>query len=176
MNLYVVRHGETAENKGSIMQGKMETYLDEEGIRQAKELEPKVRALNIDVVISSPYQRAYDTAKYVCPDKVIMKDDRLRSRNHGEFQGKARTEINLKDYWNIKKNIQYLEAESVKELFDRVMSLLEDIKNNYDGQNVMIVTHSGICRVLYYYFNGIPEDGDLTGYESTNCSLEHYEI
>ncbi len=176
MKLFVVRHGETTENKGKIMQGKMETYLDEEGKQQARELEPKLAPLNINIIISSPYARAYDTAKLACPNQEIICDDRLCSRNHGEFQGKARTDINLQDYWNIKKNLQYVEAESVGDIFDRVVSLLKDIKERYEGANVLLVTHSGICRVLYYYFNGIPDDGDLTEYESTNCSLEEYEL
>ena len=42
------------------------------------------------------------------------------------------------------------------------------------GKNVLLVTHSGIVRVLYYYFNGFPEDGDLLEYESTTASFEHY--
>ena len=103
-------------------------------------------------------------------------DYRLLSRDHGEFEGLRRDEINLSEYWNIKKNIQYERAESVGSLFERVESLLRDIKIKYEGKNVLLVTHSGICRVLYYYFNGIPEDGNLLEYESHNCSFEQYDL
>ena len=100
----------------------------------------------------------------------------MLSRDHGEFQGKSRYEINLKDYWNIKLNKQYERAECVKHIYDRVDSLINEIKTKYRDKTVLLVTHSGICRILYYYFNGIPEDGDLMGYESTNCSVERYEL
>lgn len=176
MKLYVVRHGETYQNIGKIMQGEMETSLDNNGIEQSLKLAEKIKNLNIDIVISSPQKRAYDTAKIIAPNHVIICDDRLRSRDHGEFQGISRDKMNIKEYWNIKKNKQYKEAESVKDFENRIISLLNDIKQEYKGKNVLLITHSGICRILYYHFNGIPEDGDLMGYESSNCSLEEYNL
>lgn len=177
MYLYVVRHGETAENTRSIMQGNMDTVLDEKGKLQAKEAKEKLKGVQIDLIISSPKQRTLETALIVADDDtIIITDDRLLSRDHGEFQGKSRYEINLKDYWNIKLNKQYERAECVQHIYDRVDSLINEIKTKYKNKTVLLVTHSGICRILYYYFNGIPEDGDLMEYESTNCSVERYEL
>lgn len=176
MNLFVLRHGETNENITGMLQGDMDTVLNEKGIEQALSVRKKVLENNIDLVISSPRKRAIKTAELAAPNIPLIIDDRLRSRSHGEFEGKSRDEINIRDYWNIKKNIQYLKAESVKDLFDRVESLLKEIKEKYNGKNVLLVTHSGIVRILYYYFNGIPEDGDLLEYESHNCSFEHYVL
>lgn len=176
MNLFVLRHGETNENITGMLQGDMDTVLNEKGIEQALSVRNKVLENNIDLVISSPRKRAIKTAELAAPNIPLIIDDRLRSRSHGEFEGKSRDEINIRDYWNIKKNIQYLKAESVKDLFDRVESLLKEIKEKYNGKNVLLVTHSGIVRILYYYFNGIPEDGDLLEYESHNCSFEHYVL
>ena len=177
MELYVVRHGETDENIGSIMQGNMDTVLNETGRRQALEVKEKLKDVHIDLIITSPKQRALETANIISGDEIlIVTDDRLLSRDHGEFQGKARYEVNLEDYWNIKINKQFERAECVGHLFDRVVSLLDEIKKKYSDKTVLLVTHSGICRVLYYYFNGIPENGSLIEYESTNCSIEKYEL
>ena len=41
---------------------------------------------------------------------------------------------------------------------------------------MIIVTHSGVIRVLYYYFKGIPEDGILSEVEIKNGSVFEYEI
>lgn len=176
MTLYVLRHGETEENKTGIMQGNMETLLNEKGRNQALALRQKIKDANIDLVICSPKQRAKETALLAAPDIPIIYDERLLSRNHGEFEGLPRDQIDLHDYWNIKKNIQYKEAESVGELFNRISSLLNDILEKYSDKKVLLVTHSGIARVLYYYFNGFPDDGDLMEYESTNASLEVYNL
>ena len=176
MKLFVLRHGETNENITGMMQGDMDTVLNEKGCNQALSVRDKVLESNIDLVISSPKKRAIKTAELAAPNIPLILDDRLRSRNHGEFEGMRRDEININDYWNIKKNNQYIKAESVKDLFDRVESLLKEIKEKYNDKNVLLVTHSGIVRILYYYFNGIPEDGDLMEYESHNCSFEQYEL
>lgn len=176
MKIYVVRHGETNENISKMMQGNMDTELNDAGRKQAYDLVKKVASCDVDLIFSSPLKRAYDTAKIIAQGKRIVVDERLKSRNHGEFQGISRNGINLKDYWNIKKNIRYEKAESVRDLYDRIVSLLMDIKRYYPDKKVLLVTHSGITRILYYYFNGIPEDGDLTSYESTNCSFEEYDL
>ena len=175
MELYVVRHGETAENINSVMQGNMDTILNETGKKRALEAKEKLKGIKIDLIITSPKQRTLETAEIISGgDVMIITDDRLLSRDHGEFQGKTRYEVNLEDYWNSKINKQYERAECVRHIYDRVDSLLNEIKHKYKDQTVMLVTHSGICRILYYYFNGIPESGSLLGYESTNCSVEKY--
>lgn len=176
MKLYVLRHGETDENTNGIMQGNMDTVLNEKGKMQALSVRPMVEKAHIDLVITSPKKRVKETAFLAAPNIPTIEDKRLLSRNHGEFQGMKRTEINLKEYWNIKLNKQYERAECMGELFNRVSSLLNDISIKYSEKNVLLVTHSGITRVLYYYFNGFPEDGDLTEYQSTNCSFEQYEL
>lgn len=176
MKIFVLRHGQTAENITGVMQGNMDTLLDELGEEQARARQADVLKNHIDLVISSPRKRTIKTALLAAPNVPLVVDERLRSRDHGEFEGMRRDEIDIYDYWNIKENKQYERAESVQALYDRVADLLEDVKVKCKGKNVMLVTHSGICRILYYYFNGIPEDGDLLEYKSTNCSFEEYEL
>lgn len=176
MKLYVLRHGETEENTNGIMQGNMDTKLNENGRKQAENLVEIIKQKNIDLIISSPKDRTIETAKIVAPNVPMITDDRLLSRDHGEFEGMKRDEVNLNDYWNIKKNLKYERAERISSMFNRISSLLEDILEKYKDKNILLVTHSGICRILYYYFNGFPEDGDLLGYESYNCSFEEYNL
>ncbi|MCM1371343.1 MAG: histidine phosphatase family protein [Clostridium sp.] len=175
--VYVLRHGETVQNKSEIMQGHMDTILDEKGINQAKVAKQTIDKIGIDLIISSPLKRTLETALIASGGHIpIIKDYRLISRNHGEFQGLSRSEINLKEYWNLKINKQYQKAESVGDLYNRIDNVIKDVKTKYKDKKVLLVTHSGICRILYYYFNGIPEDGDLTEYESTTCSVEEYSL
>ena len=176
MTIYVLRHGQTEENTRGILQGDMETLLNETGRKQAMAVRDKVKEAGIDLVICSPKVRAKETAILAAPGIELIEDARLLSRHHGEFEGMSRDQINLKEYWNIKKNVQYEKAESMGEIFNRVSSLLNDISMKYSDRTVLLVTHSGLTRVLYYYFNGFPEDGDLTEYESTTCSFEKYEL
>ena len=177
MKLYVVRHGQTNENIGKIMQGNMDTQLNEKGIEQARSARDKLKDVKIDVIFSSPKARALDTAKIISDGKIpIICDDRLRSRNHGEFEGLDRRTINLYEYWNYELNKEYQKAESVGDLYNRIISFLRMLKKDYSDKTVLITTHSGICRILYYYFNGIPSDGDMTSYQAANGRIEEYEL
>ena len=176
MKIFVLRHGETEENITGILQGNMDTILNQKGESQALAARDEVSKHDIDLIIASPKKRTIKTASLAAPNIPLITDDRLLSRNHGEFEGKRRDEININDYWNFAKNNEYEKAESVHELYNRIDSLLKEIKEKYKNKKILLVTHSGICRILYYYFNGIPESGDLMEYKSHNCSFEQYEL
>ena len=81
----------------------------------------------------------------------------------------------VRDYFK-DKNIKYERAESVKDLYDRAVKVLTDLKKDYDDKSIVVVTHSGIIRVLYYYFNGIPEDGALGEVTIKNCGVYEYDL
>ena len=61
MELYVVRHGETAENIHSVMQGNMDTILNETGKKQA--LEAKIAQMQTDLEEEQKRLKEYDQIK-----------------------------------------------------------------------------------------------------------------
>ncbi len=177
MKLYVVRHGETIENANNCLVGRLNTSLTEKGINQAKQVSEYFKDKNIDLIVSSPLDRCKKTAEIISQNKIpIIYSDSLLGRDHGEFTGKPRDSIDFDEYWNYNKNIQYKKAESVRQLYDRVAKLIEELKMTYKDKNIIIVTHSGIMRVLYYYFKGIPKDGILSEITIKNCEVFEYEI
>ena len=171
-----MRHGETIENANNCLVGRINSSLTEKGIEQAKKVGNYFKDKKIDLIISSPLDRCKQTASIISNQIPIIYSDSLLGRDHGEFTGKPKNSINFDEYWNYKKDIQYEKAESVKALYNRVAKLIEEIKEKYNGKNIIIVTHSGIMRVLYYYFNGIPEDGILSEITIRNCEIFEYDI
>ena len=177
MKLYVVTHGETIENANNCLVGRLNTSLTEKGINQAKQVSEYFKDKNIDLIVSSPLDRCKKTAEIISQNKIpIIYSDSLLGRDHGEFTGKPRDSIDFAEYWNYNKNIQYKKAESVRQFYDRVAKLIEELKMTYQDKNIIIVTHSGIMRVLYYYFKGIPKDGILSEITIKNCEVFEYEI
>jgi len=177
MKIYVVRHGETVENANNCLVGRINSSLTIEGINQAKEVAKLFENKKIDLIVSSPLDRCKQTAKVISNNKIpIELSNKLLGRDHGEFTGCPKESINFNDYWNYNKNIQYEKAESVKDLYDRVASLINELKIKYKDKNIIIVTHSGIMRVLYYYFKGIPEDGILGEITIKNCEVYEYNL
>lgn len=177
MKLYVVRHGETVENANNCLVGRINSCLTENGICQAREVSKYFENKNIDLIVSSPLDRCKITAEVISNGKTpIVYSDSLLGRDHGEFTGKPRNSINYEEYWNYHKDIQYEKAESVKTLYNRIVKVVEDLKKEYSDKEVIIITHSGVIRMLYYYFNGIPDNGLLGEVEIKNCQVFEYEI
>ena len=46
----------------------------------------------------------------------------------------------------------------------------------YKDKNILIVTHGGVARGVYFYFNEIPKDGKLENFGSGNCEIKEYEL
>ena len=62
------------------------------------------------------------------------------------------------------------------DLVEDTDTTLDDIKQKYPNNKILIVTHNGVCRAIGAYFNGIPEDGNLSLYAHDNCQIKHYDI
>ena len=176
MKLYVIRHGETMENANNCLVGRINSSLTSKGKEQAKQVSNYFKDKKIDLIVSSPLDRCKETAQIISNGVSIIYSDKLLGRDHGKFTGKPKNSINFDEYWNYNKNIQYKKAESVKKLYNRVATLIEELKEKYQNKNIIIVTHSGIMRVLYYYFKGIPEDGILSEITIKNCEVFEYDI
>ena len=48
-------------------------------------------------------------------------------------------------------------------------------KQKYKHKKILLVTHGGICRSIYWYFNGIPKDGNSSSVNE-NCKIYEYEL
>lgn len=56
--IWIVRHGETQENKDKILQGQLDTELNEDGVEQAKRVADSLKSIPFDAVFSSDLSRA----------------------------------------------------------------------------------------------------------------------
>jgi len=65
VRIYIVRHGETEENKQKIIQGHLDTALNFEGERQADLVAKALKDIPFDACYSSDLRRAVDTAKRI---------------------------------------------------------------------------------------------------------------
>ena len=77
----LVRHGQTDYNLRNLFQGSSDIPLNETGIAQAHAAFDGLEAVDWDVVVSSPLQRAEQTARIIGEDHGIPfggTEDRLR--------------------------------------------------------------------------------------------------
>lgn len=142
--LIIVRHGETIENKKGVCQGHNEGTLTENGKEQNKILANQLKNFKIDAIISSPLQRAFDTALSIQSfhkHLEIIKDKRLIERNMGVLQGNPFPEnYNLFD--------DYEGMESINDIALRTKSFLDDFISEYKDKTILIVSHGITIKVM----------------------------
>ena len=88
--LYIIRHGQTANNKKKLLQGRSDTFLNEEGRQQALQASDwfAAQGIRFSKVYSSPLRRAVETAELIAgPDTRILTDDRLLEMDYGPYEG-----------------------------------------------------------------------------------------
>lgn len=176
MYLYVIRHGQTDWNYDKKLLSFTDIPLNQKGIEQCSESEKIVKNLDYDLVICSPLLRTRQTAGIVNSKKAnIIYDDRLIERNARDLEGINVSEFNYKDFWTLGKD-NMKNAETIEECKDRVYEFLDEVKEKYNDKNVLIVTHNGICRIIYTYFNGFPRNGNIYDKGHSNAELKMYEL
>lgn len=180
MEIYVVRHGQTDYNVKGLFQGQKDIHLNDVGIEQAQETASKFKNINIDVILASPLQRAFQTAKYISEvtNKEIIREPRLIERSFGDMEGKSnREDWNIKMMLDYNKNYKNENIEPIQDLFKRGYECLEDITEKYKDKRVVLVTHAAISQVIECYFNGIPTIIDFEHLEPLtlkNCEVRKY--
>jgi probable phosphoglycerate mutase len=58
--IYLIRHGETDENRNGVIQGQLDTALNEDGIEQARLVGNALQSVLFDRAYSSDLRRASD--------------------------------------------------------------------------------------------------------------------
>lgn len=176
MELIVTRHGQTDWNVAHKVQGKADISLNEKGIEQARQTKQKLEQRQIDIIICSPLKRAKETANVINEDRKIpiIFDNEISERDFGEFEGTQQEEFDFADFWSYKSNHQYERAENIRDFFSRIYTRLDKIKEEYNGKNVLLVTHGGVSIPINCYFNGIPNQETLLSLVLGNCEIANY--
>lgn len=142
----LVRHGETDWNKVDRLQGSMDIPLNDTGISQARSMASALCTQQWDVVISSPLQRAFETAVQIIdplgfgPSDIII-DARLRERHYGAAEGLTLAERRSQwpdDIWP--------DAETPELMDARTGPAMRDITIQHAGKRIILVAHGSWIR------------------------------
>lgn len=182
MSLYFIRHGQTVLNTKRMFNGEVDEDLDEVGRGQASKAGEKFKDKKIDLIYCSPLRRTRQTMALLNLDKSIpvIYDERLVERKAGKLAGKEIDMDFLQNVFLNKNTKERIEGmETVDEVFDRVHSVIDEIKKNHSDKNVLIVAHGFIGRAIHFYFNKLPESGKLGDCPESfpqNCEVREYEL
>ena len=174
-NIYLIRHGETEWSLSGQHTGKTDIPLTENGRERARLLRPMIEHLNFDLALSSPLQRARDTAE-LAGIKVDDIDPNLIEWDYGDLEGITtpdfREKIGKPDWliWDGPvPNGETPDDVSARcqTVIDRCLPVLEN------DQNVALIAHGHLLRILTATWLGLPGvDGKLWTLDAgALCSL-----
>ena len=156
INIILARHGETDWNTEEVFRGRADVALNETGLKQASRLAEYLSGEKIDIVYSSPLQRAVKTAEAVAlrHKLPVTTVENLNDMNFGEWQGLSRRDVNLKypelyrDWLDTPEQVKVPGGESLEEVRSRAMPFLEDAVMRCGEGTIVLVSHRVVHKVL----------------------------
>ena len=169
--LIFVRHGETAYNAESRLQGQLDTPLNARGREQARAIGGTLRSLlgpeidrldEAEAFFASPLERARETMD-IARDAMGLKPGRyhldpvLKELSFGVWEGLTWPEIEVRDAKGLRARRKDRWAfapeggESYAMLAVRLRPWLDGL-----SEHAFVISHGGVARVLMALIAGIP--------------------
>ncbi|KKS42003.1 MAG: Phosphoglycerate mutase [candidate division CPR1 bacterium GW2011_GWA2_42_17] len=157
MKIYFVRHGESVSNALGLRQGP-DGGLTAKGIKQTKAAAKKFSNIPIDLIVSSPYERAKLTAQIAAKatgKKIVYSPLFTERRNPTHLIGKPTddpeslkiTELIYKNYH--KKDWRHSNEENFDDFKKRGRQAIRFIeKFAQSKKNILVVTHGLFMRMI----------------------------
>lgn len=155
--IIAIRHGETAWNVDTRIQGHLDIPLSANGRWQAERLAVALRDEPIQAIYASDLTRAWETAEYVgrAVGVNVTPEIGLRERGFGDFEGKtfAEIEVLLPEQslrWR-RRDPEFSPpgGESLVGLRARVVEAAQRLAAQHPGEQIALIGHGGVMDVLY---------------------------
>lgn len=182
INLTFMRHGETDYNIEKRFSGWASISINNNGKKQALEAAEKLTNEHYDLIITSDLKRARDTAEIIAEklNLSVKIDPRVKERHFGVLDEMTWTEFSaqypevaVKNHENYQTDL--VDGEAIQEVETRVKSFIDDLKKNYKGKKVLLVTHTGVTRILRRILLGTGVE-DTREHDLGNCETVHIKI
>jgi len=155
--LIAVRHGETAWNVDTRIQGQLDVGLNATGLWQAQRVGQALAHEDIGAIYASDLSRAWQTAQEIARPHglTVQPEPGLRERAFGRFEGMSFAEIEatLPDQarrWRERDpEFEPEGGESLLVFRERVTRVASKLAARHPGQLVALVAHGGVMDVLY---------------------------
>lgn len=152
-----IRHGETAWNVETRIQGHLDIELNERGRWQASRVAHVLAGESIAAIYASDLLRAWETAQCIAAatQGALHAHHGLRERGFGVFQGKTFTEIETlwpdqAQRWR-KRDPHWAPegGESLLKVRERIVQTTFELAARHLGEQIVLVAHGGVMDVLY---------------------------
>jgi probable phosphoglycerate mutase len=155
--LIAIRHGETAWNVDTRIQGQLDIGLNEHGQWQARQAARALAEEPIAAIYSSDLSRAFETARAIGAAVGLdpVPDTALRERAFGIFEGRTWAEIettwpdDTRRWREREPGWGPAQGETLEQVRDRVAAATEALAERHRGEQIVLVAHGGVMDALY---------------------------
>lgn len=181
VRITAVRHGETAWNVDTRIQGQIDIGLNTRGQWQAQQLGAALAEHGLNHIYTSDLARAHHTALAIAnhagiaPQAVALHAG-LRERAFGVFEGRTHAEIEAQwpqDALRWRQRVPDWApqgGESPLQLRQRVAQTVAHIAARHPGEHIALVAHGGVLDMLYRLATG-QEVNAVRTWELGNCAI-----
>lgn len=167
LRMYLVRHGETEENRANLLQGQTPGHLTELGRSQARKLGKTLSNVEFDAVVSSPLERAAETTRIILHEGLHGNEiefcDLLKERDWGS--------LTMKSYAEARSLKMFpADVETLKEGMERARRFVNLMFRRYDGETILCVGHGFIDRCILSQIYGVDKNA-VPRMENAECRI-----
>jgi probable phosphoglycerate mutase len=177
IKIYIARHGETTWNAIGKIQGWSDPELSPLGYSQSLALLEHLKDKPLKAIYSSPLQRSYSTAQPIAQHLglPILQQAELKEIGFGILEGRNLFQFDeeLKKEWNRFKDDRFSYripgAENYADVANRLNPFLERILHQHEGEEILIVGHRVVNRLLIGMFLEFPLEKTLKIEQTNDC-------
>ena len=172
--IYLIRHAETIDENGIRNTAETEQEINEneilsiKGEYDAKKLSDNEELKNLDVIWSSNYTRAKQTAKYIANKNNLQYnlDKRLCERKLGNIEDLARFMNDKLTRDPSREQLAFPEfktrdGESAIDTNKRMNEFINEILEIYEGKRIAIISHGGAIKFYLLTYCDVNKDLNL---------------
>lgn len=161
--IILVRHGQTDWSNINRIQGEVDIPLNGQGLKEARNIGSKLSSEKIGAVFSSRLSRSYVTAEEIARHHKlkVRRLKELNELNQGLWQGLLLTEVKKRykrqyKLWRQDPTlVQPPKGESIKDAYDRVITLVQKLIVKYSNNTICVVSHEIITSLIKCHFKGL---------------------
>ena len=161
--IIAVRHGETAWNVDTRIQGHLDIALNDTGHWQARQVARALADEPLAAVYTSDLQRAHATALAIAQASgaPLVAEPGLRERSFGELEGRTFAEIEAElpeqaRRWRQRDpHFAPTGGETLVQLRERIAATTHRLAAQHTEQLIVLVAHGGVLDMLYRLATGL---------------------
>ena len=176
--IIAVRHGETAWNVDTRIQGHLDIALNDTGHWQARQVARALADEPLAAVYTSDLQRAHATAQAIAQASgaPLVPEPGLRERSFGTLEGRTFAEIEAElpeqaRRWRQRDpHFAPTGGETLVQLRERIAATTHRLAAQHTEQLIVLVAHGGVLDMLYRLATGLDLQAPRT-WLVTNASI-----